>query len=106
MDTDGVVFDALATGRELREAGVENRQAEAIAAAMRRAAAAGRARSMENAMPGGGAVRDSRAGLATGADIATAFAGLESRLRAALHRALLVQGAAIVGALAALKIFG
>ena len=57
-------------------------------------------------MPGGGAVRDSCAGLATGADLATAFAGLEGRLRAVLYRALLIQGAAIVGALATLRIFG
>ena len=55
-------------------------------------------------MPGGGgAARD---GLATGVDLATAFAGLEGRLRAVLYRALLVQGAAIVGALAALGMFG
>lgn len=57
-------------------------------------------------MSGAAAVRDSCAGLATRADLATAFAGLEGRLRAALYRALLIQGAAIVGALAALKIFG
>ena len=57
-------------------------------------------------MSGAAASRDGRAGLATGADLATAFAGLESRLRAVLHRALLVQGAAIVGALAALGMFG
>ena len=57
-------------------------------------------------MPGAAASRDSRAGFATGADLATAFAGLESRLQATLYRTLLIQGAAIVAALAALRTFG
>ena len=48
MDTDGIAFNALATGRELREAGVENRRAEAIAAALRRAAALAARLSGEN----------------------------------------------------------
>ena len=106
MDTDDIVFDALAASRELREAGLEDRQAEAIAAAIRRAAAAG------------------REGLATKADLdvlgarvdsglVSARSGLDSSfasmrahidtsiaaLRADLYRALWIQGAGVVAAM-------
>lgn len=57
-------------------------------------------------MPGGGAIRDSRAGLATEAGLETAVAGLENRLRATHCHALLMQGVAIVAVIAALKICG
>ena len=88
MDTDDVAFDALAASQELREAGVENRQAEAIAAAMRRAATA------------------SRGGLATKADfdvlgarVDAGFADLHADIAASetrIYRALWIQGAGVV----------
>ena len=95
MDTDDIVFDALAASRELREAGLEDRQAEAIAAAIRRAAAAG------------------REGLATKADLDVLGARVDSSLasmrahidtsisalRADLYRALWIQGAGVVAAM-------
>ena len=94
MDMDDIVFDALAASQELREAGVENRQAEAIAAAMRRAAAAG------------------RGGLATKADldvlgarVDAGFAGLRADIAASearIYRALWIQGAGVVAVMTGL----
>lgn len=55
-------FDALATARELEGAGMERRQAEAVAAACREAAGADRAE------------------LATKADLETKLSALETRL--------------------------
>ena len=74
--TTASTFDALKAVRDLEAAGVERRQAEAHAEALRRAAG------------------DDRADLATKADL--------SELRADLYRALWMQAAGIVGALAAL----
>ena len=70
-------FDALQAARDLEAAGVERRQAEAIAASMRDAAGADREQ------------------LATKADLA--------ELRADLYRALWIQGGAIVAILTALR---
>ena len=91
MDTDDIAFDALAASQELREAGVENRQAEAIAAAIRRAAAAG------------------RGGLATKADldvlgarVDSGLAGLRADIAASearIYRALWIQGAGVIAAM-------
>ena len=64
-------FDALAATRDLEAAGIERRQAEAIAEGMRRAAGADHAE------------------LATKADLA--------ELRADLYRALWIQAAALIG---------
>ena len=64
-------FDTLTAARELEAAGVERRQAEAIAEGMRRAAGADRAE------------------LATKTDLA--------ELRADLYRALWIQAAALIG---------
>ena len=64
-------FDALAATRDLEAAGIERRQAEAIAEGMREAAGADRAE------------------LATKADLA--------ELRADLYRALWIQAAALIG---------
>ena len=64
-------FDTLTAARELEAAGVERRQAEAIAEGMRRAAGADRAE------------------LATKADLA--------EFRADLYRALWIQAAALIG---------
>ena len=64
-------FDALAAARDLEAAGIERRQAEAIAEGMRRAAGADHAE------------------LATKADLA--------ELRADLYRALWIQAAALIG---------
>ena len=76
----GTTFDTLAAAKTLREAGFENRQAEAVAGVMRHAV---------------GADRDT---LATKADIAA--------LRADMYRALWIQGAGLVAVMAALKLFG
>ena len=64
-------FDALGAARDLEAAGIERRQAEAIAEGMRRAAGADHAE------------------LATKADLA--------ELRADLYRALWIQAAALIG---------
>ena len=77
-------FDTLAAAEAMADAGGEEPHAKAIAAT----------------------IRDSRGDLATETDLENAIAGFESRLQATLYRALLIQGAAIVGALAALKTFG
>ncbi len=77
-------FDRLAAAESMAGAGIEEPHAKAIAAT----------------------IRDSRDDLATKTDLENAITGLESRLQATLYRALLIQGAAIVGVLAALKIFG
>ena len=81
---NGIAFDTLAAAKALREAGFEDRQAEAVIGVVRRAV---------------GADRDS---LATKA----AFASL----RADIYLALWVQGAGIVAVMAALiaafKLFG
>ena len=71
-------FDTLTAARELESAGIERRQAEAIAQGMRRAASADREQ------------------LATKADLAELradLAGLESRM----YRALWIQAAALIG---------
>ena len=77
---NGTTFDTLAAAKTLREAGFEDRQAEAVAGVMRHAV---------------GADRDT---LATKADIAA--------LRADMYRALWIQGAGLVAVMAALKLFG
>ena len=82
--SSAAAFDTLAAAESMAGAGIEEPHAKAIAAT----------------------IRDSRDDLATKADLENAIAGLESRLQATLYRALLIQGAAIVGVLAALKIFG
>ena len=56
--TDAAAFDALASTKTLRDAGFEDRQAEAVA----------------------GVVRDGRAGLATKADLDNLEARMESRI--------------------------
>ena len=71
-------FDTLTTARELEAAGVERRQAEAHAEALRRAVSADREQ------------------LATKADLAELradLAGLETRM----YRALWIQAAALIG---------
>ena len=81
MDMDDIAFDALAASQDLREAGVENRQAEAIAAAIRRAAAAG------------------CEGLATKADLDVLRAHIDARFavfEARVSRALWVQGWGVI----------
>ena len=76
-------FDTLAYTQTLRSGGVPDRQAEAHAEAARTA----------------------RAGLATKADIAALHANLRAdiaALRADLYRALWIQGASLIGVMAAL----
>ena len=93
-DTDSD-FDTLAHARTLREAGVEDKQAEAHAEA----------------------ARALRAGLATKADLDAGLGGLRADLRADmadlradLYRALWVQGASLAAVMTALiaafKLFG
>ena len=86
VDTDSD-FDTLAHARTLREAGVEDKQAEAHAEA----------------------ARALRAGLATKADLDSLEMRLDARLdariadlRADLYRALWVQGAGLVAVMTAL----
>ena len=98
MDTDDIAFDALAASQELREAGVEDRQAEAIAAAMRRAAAASR---------GGLATKaDLDAGLASmRSDLNSGLAGLRADIAASearIYRALWIQGVGVIAAMTGL----
>ena len=120
MDMDDIAFDALAASQELREAGVENRQAEAIAAAIRRAAAAGRAGLATKAdIDVLGARVDSglastRSGLDSGlasmrSDLDSGLASMRAHidtsiavLRADLYRALWIQGAGIVAVMTGL----
>ena len=74
-------FDPLAAARDLKAAGFEQEQAEALAAQLRDAAGA------------------DHADLATKADIAA----IEARMTATLYRALWIQGGAIVAILTALR---
>ena len=84
-------FNPLEAARDLEAAGVERKQAEAHAEALRRAAAARHSRGSGN--------RDE---LATKADLTELRADLAG-LRADLYRALWMQGGAIVAILAALR---
>ena len=78
-------FDTLETTRDLEAAGVERAQAEAIAGAVRKAAAA------------------DRDALATKADVARIEDKLEAKAdKADLYRALWMQAGAIVAAVVAL----
>ena len=77
-------FNPLATARELEAAGIERRQAEAIAEGMREAADAA-----------ANADRADRADFATKADLRTAIEPLATK--AELYRALWIQAAALIG---------
>ena len=77
-------FNPLATARELEAAGVERRQAEAIAEGMRQAADAA-----------ANADRGDLADFATKADLRTAIEPLATK--AELYRALWIQAAALIG---------
>ena len=109
---NGTTFDALAAAGTLREAGFEDRQAEAVAGVMRSAVDAERGALATKADLDAGlaAVRaDTRADIAdlradTRADIAAVRAdldNLESRMQATLYRALWMQTGAIVGTIVA-----
>ena len=108
----GTTFDALAAAGTLREAGFEDRQAEAVAGVMRSAVDAERGALATKADLDAGlaAVRaDTRADIAdlradTRADIAAVRAdldNLESRMQATLYRALWMQTGALVGTIVA-----
>ena len=84
---NGTTFDALTATRTLRDAGLDERQAEAVAGVVRHAV---------------GADRDT---LATKTDIADLRADLAT-LRADVYRALWIQGAGLVAVMAAFKFFG
>ena len=75
-------FDALTAARDLKAAGFDPDQAEALAAKLRIAAGAG------------------HAALATKTDLKTALAGFEGRI----YRALWMQGAAIAALILAAKL--
>ena len=85
---NGIAFDTLAAAKALRDAGFEDRQAEAVTGVVRHAVGAG---------------RDT---LATKADLETGLAGL----RADIYRALWAQGAGLIAVMTALiaafKLFG
>ena len=85
---NGIAFDTLAASKALRDAGFEDRQAEAVTGVVRHAVGAG---------------RDT---LATKADLETGLAGL----RADIYRALWAQGAGLIAVMTALiavfKLFG
>ena len=76
---NGTTFDALDAAGTLREAGFEDRQAEAVA----------------------GVVRNGRAGLATKADLDTGLAAVRADIRGDLYRALWIQTGAIAGTIVA-----
>ena len=92
---NGIAFDTLAAARTLREAGFEDRQAEAVIGVVRRAVGADR-----------DPLATKAAFAALRADIDTGFAAL----RADIYLALWVQGAGLAAAMAALiaafKLFG
>ena len=73
-------FDTLAYTQRLMAAGVEDKQAEAHAAA----------------------ARDSQAGLATKADLDTGLAAVRAEIRVDLYRALWVQTGVIAGVVVAI----
>ena len=78
---NAVAFDTCTAAKHLRDAGFDERQAEAAVAMVRDAVGAGREQP------------------ATKGDVDTAVAGLESRM----YRALWIQGGAIVAILTALR---
>ena len=78
---NAVAFDACTAAKHLRDAGFDERQAEAAVAMVRDAVGTGREQP------------------ATKGDVDTAVAGLESRM----YRALWIQGGAIVAILTALR---
>ncbi len=80
----GTTFDALAAAGTLREAGFEDRQAEAVAGVVR------------------GAVDADRGALATKADLDTGLAALEARLTVRM----VAMGGVLVAVMAGLKLFG
>ena len=81
---NGAAFDTHAAVKALREAGAEERLAEAIAAVVRHAATA------------------DRGALATKADLKADIGALEARI----YRALWLQAAGLVAIMVGLKIFG
>ena len=107
---NGIAFDTLAAARALREAGFEDRQAEAVTGVVRHAVGAGRDTLATKADLETG-LAASRADLETG--LAASRADLETglaTLRADIYRALWAQGAGLVAVMAALmaafKLFG
>ena len=83
---NGTTFDALDAAGTLREAGFEDRQAEAPRRRGGRLA---------------GVVRNGRAGLATKADLDTGLAAVRADIRGDLYRALWIQTGAIAGTIVA-----
>ena len=84
ISDDATEFDTLAVARRLKPVGVDSRQAETQAEAL----------------------RDSRAGLATKADLEAGLATLGAGLRADLYRALWLQTGIIVGTIIAARLLG
>ena len=107
---NGIAFDTLAAAKALRDAGFEDRQAEAVTSVVRHAVGADRDTLATKA--------DLDTGLATlRADLDTDIAALRAdlntglaSLRADIYRALWAQGAGLVAVMAALiaafKLFG
>ena len=95
---NGIAFDTLAAAKALREAGFEDRQAEAVAGVVRHAVGADRDKLATKADLDTG-LAGLRADLET--DIAALRADLET-LHADIYRALWAQGAGLVAVMAAL----
>ncbi len=87
----GTTFDALAAAGTLREAGFEDRQAEAVAGVVR------------------GAVDADRGALATKADLDTGLAAVRAdldKLETRLTVRMVAMGGVLVAVMAGLKLFG
>ena len=102
---NGIAFDTLAAAKALREAGFEDRQAEAVTGVVRHAVGADR-----DTLATKADVAALRADLDTGlarlrADLDTGLAASRTdlnTLRADIYRALWAQGAGLVAVMAAL----
>ena len=105
----GTTFDALAAAGTLREAGFEDRQAEAVAGVMRHAVDADRG-ALATKADIAGLRADTRADIADmRADIAAVRADLdklETRLTVRFFGGLFAMGGVLVAVMAGLKLFG
>ena len=98
----GTTFDALAAAGTLREAGFEDRQAEAVAGVMRHAVDADRGALATKADIA--ALRADHAALR--ADTRADIAALENRLTTRFFGGLFAMGGVLVAVMAGLKLFG
>ena len=104
----GTTFDALAAAGTLREAGFEDRQAEAVAGVVRGATRLrGRRFADRGALATKADIAALRADLDTGlAAVRADIAALENRLTPRFFGGLLAVGGVLVAVMAGLKLFG